>query len=172
MASEAVAPPVTDIIPEQIGTGENEPAPTPAPGGPVDAKREEVDQPGGLEKVDELVEEIRESEMVGEVGGDAQAGVEEPKVEESGVMEESKMDVPLVEESTKEEEPVLDVAQAESSKDEATTMKIAQAESEVAASTVDATSTADIPERKQERVENPTYTLEVVGNRYNTSNFW
>jgi capping protein alpha len=28
------------------------------------------------------------------------------------------------------------------------------------------------PPRKQERVENPVYTLEVVGNRYNISNFW
>jgi hypothetical protein len=26
--------------------------------------------------------------------------------------------------------------------------------------------------RKQERVENPTYTLETVGNKYKTSNFW
>ncbi|WVR05397.1 hypothetical protein IAU60_002411 [Kwoniella sp. DSM 27419] len=29
-----------------------------------------------------------------------------------------------------------------------------------------------VEERKQERVENPTYTLEVVGNKYNTNNFW
>lgn len=29
-----------------------------------------------------------------------------------------------------------------------------------------------VEEKKQERIENPVYTLEVVGNRYNTSNFW
>lgn len=29
-----------------------------------------------------------------------------------------------------------------------------------------------VEEKKQERIENPVYTLEVVGNRYNPSNFW
>jgi hypothetical protein len=31
---------------------------------------------------------------------------------------------------------------------------------------------AAVEPRKQERVENPTYTLETVGNKYNTNNFW
>ncbi|EAL22672.1 hypothetical protein CNBB1210 [Cryptococcus deneoformans B-3501A] len=30
----------------------------------------------------------------------------------------------------------------------------------------------NVEEKKQERIENPLYTLEVVGNRYNPSNFW
>jgi hypothetical protein len=40
---------------------------------------------------------------------------------------------------------------------------------EEAAVPVESTS---VEERKQERVENPLFTLEIVGNRYNTSNFW
>lgn len=35
-----------------------------------------------------------------------------------------------------------------------------------------AESSAPVEQKLQEKVDNPTYTLEVVGNRYNTSNFW
>jgi len=31
---------------------------------------------------------------------------------------------------------------------------------------------ATIEQKQQEKVDDPTYTLEIVGNRYNTSNFW
>lgn len=35
-----------------------------------------------------------------------------------------------------------------------------------------AETSAPVEQKLQEKVDNPTYTLEVVGNRYNTSNFW
>ena len=130
-------------MPEQIGTGEQEPAPTPLVG---DAKPEEVTEEGGLEKVDEKVEEAKEEEA--------------SEVAQDGEAEKSPADG----EGTKEE-----VANADepSSSDEP----------EVVETTNSGSSTSTVPEtavppRKQERVDNPTYTLAIVGNRYNPSNFW
>jgi capping protein alpha len=137
---------VTDVVEEQVASGDAEPTPTPAVG-EIEQRTEEVDMPGGLEKVDEKVEEAKVEageEGTGEKNseGNAVGGgsvLEEPKVEE----------VPTV--------PV------ESSGTHGTD----------SATSIAATTAAPAPaERKQERIDNPTFTLEIVGNKYNPSNFW
>ncbi|WVQ71862.1 hypothetical protein IAR50_001404 [Cryptococcus sp. DSM 104548] len=150
--ASASAPPVTDVVPEQVNAGDSEPAPTPAGGDVDDVKRDEVVEPENLEKLDEVVEEEKEKEEGLEEAGDE----EKPKVEEeevpaaenpSPVVEE---EVPaVVEESSAppEETPVEDV------EEKLRSLSVGQ-------------------QQTQERVENPVYTLEVVGNRYNPSNFW
>ncbi|KAI9637904.1 putative F-actin capping [Dioszegia hungarica] len=123
---------VTDVIPEQVGAGSSEPAPTPAVGAEV-AKTGEVDQPGGLEKVDEAVEEVKQAE-------DGEAPAENETAGESDSSAESP-DGP-------KETPEVDSTSS------------------------DKTSAEKPVERQQERLENPIYTLEVVGNRYKTDAFW
>ena len=139
--------PVTDVVPEQVAAGDAEPAPTPAVGD-VQAKREMVDEPGGLEKVDEKVEEVKEAEeaerMSDEAGHKPMAEVPNPEQVEDD--KEVKAEEPKVEESGGE--PVAESAPPI----EAIQLVVEQ--------------------RKQERSENPLYTLEIVGNRYNPSNFW
>ena len=133
--------PVTDVVPEQMAAGDAEPVSTPAVGD-LPAKKEEVDQPGGLVKVDELIGEAKKEEE------GAQSVTEDTKDESaSGETATAVMEEPRVEESKPEEEPMI----------------------------MPRTETSGQPimeERKQERVENPLYNLEVVGNRYNPSNFW
>jgi hypothetical protein len=135
---------VTDVVPEQVAAGDAEPVPTPVVGEPTIPSAEEVGSAGGLEKLDEEVEKVKEDEEGAAKPSDetevseaaSQLKVEEGEVEipaePSAVPEPSAP--PTVEESTATAPPV--------------------------------------DERKQERVENPTYTLEIVGNRYNPSNFW
>ncbi len=74
--------------------------------------------------------------------------VREPKMEETATAETEE---PEIEGSKPEEEPIIQAAAVPGV--EESVVPVAE-------------------ERKQERVVNPSYTLEVVGNRYNTSNFW
>lgn len=146
--------PVTDVVPEQVAAGDAEPMSTPAVGD-ISTKTEEVDQPGGLEKVDEKVEEAQEAEegleLAEEEKDEIMAGVAEESRADQTETKADEGEEPVVEESKPEEEPII----------QATSLPQAvESEQSVA------------EERKQERVENPVYTLEIVGNRYNPSNFW
>jgi capping protein alpha len=133
---EATSGPVTDVVAEQVGAGENEPLPTPL-AEDVDPKKEEVDEPGGIEKLDEAVEEVKHEEEDEEAREGK--GEVEPKVEDETTAS------PQTGSEEGEEEKKLE--------------------------TVTEPETASKP-RRQERVENPVYTVEIVGNRYNPSNFW
>jgi capping protein alpha len=130
--------PVTDVIDEQVGSGEVEPVPTPAVGGEVEHPAEEVTEEGGVEQVDEELKELKVQ------SGEAKAA-----------------------EST--EAPAAGEAQAsEVDKAESSTPQVTEETTEVEPEPV-----APVAEpRKQERIENPTFTLETVGNKYNTGNFW
>lgn len=139
---------VTDVIPEQVGAGSSEPAPTPAMGAEA-AKTEEVDQPGGLEMVDEAVEEVKQAES-----GEA------PAENETAGESDSSAESP---DGPKETPEVVEVAGEES-------IPVATAPEDSTSS--DKTSAEKPVERQQERLENPIYTLEVVGNRYKTDAFW
>ncbi|ORY28269.1 F-actin-capping protein subunit alpha [Naematelia encephala] len=174
--------PVTDVVPEQLNTGDAEPAPTPAVGD-VEVKQEEVVAPGGLEKLDEEVEKAKEEEE-----GTEAASVPEstkPVVEESSeaasVPEATKPEVteePGSEEAAKVEEEPAAAAETAKVEDEPTEAGEPAAEApEVPEPPAQATEAVEpappaVEQRKQERIENPTYTLEIVGNRYNTANFW
>lgn len=138
-----VKEPVTDVVPEQLGSGEEEPAPTPAVG---DAKKEEVTEEGGLEQVDEDLEELKVDEK-DEVTD--QKGNEEPTAESSETVQEGNSHTPQVTEETPE-----------------------TTETKVEDEPVAEPSAPAVEPRKQERVENPTYTLEITGTKYNPSNFW
>lgn len=135
---------VTDVVPEQVAAGDAEPVPTPAVGEPTIPSAEEVDSAGGLEKLDEEVEKVKEDEE-----GAAKPS-DETEVSEAASqlkVEDGEVEIPA--------EP--------------------SAATELSAPPTVEKSTATAPsvdEGKQERVENPTYTLEIVGNRYNPSNFW
>lgn len=135
---------VTDVVPEQVAAGDAEPAPTPAMGQATETGPEEVDATGGLEKLDEEVEKVKEQEE-GEDAHSADAEMTDAtsqlKVEEADGEAPKVSDAPVTSDSVAE--------------DTQTSAPAPPAE-----------------EKKQERVENPTYTLEVVGNRYNPSNFW
>ena len=140
--------PITDVVPEQVAAGDAEPAPTPAVGDPI-VQTEEVDAPGGLEKLDEKVELVKEAVegtlLENEAKDETMGG--EPKAVEIDAVR-SGMEEPRVEESRKEEEPVIETPAALESNE------------------------PGMEGREQERLENPVYTLEIVGNRYNPSNFW
>jgi capping protein alpha len=144
---------VTDVVAEQVGAGSSEPAPTPAVGD-EEAKTEEVAQPGGLEKVDELVEEIKEVQMADE-----------------GETPSEKTQEPVSEDAEKAE--VADVPEVVEVDANGSLPSVAGVtSSEPALKAEEATSEKAQVERKQERVENPTFTLEIVGNRYKTDAFW
>ena len=138
---------VTDVVDEQVGSGEVEPVPTPAVGGEAEHSAEEVTDKGGVEQVDE---ELKEPKVE---GGEAKAAEspEAPAAEEAKASEveanEGESSTPQVTEETT-----------------TVTEETTKVESEPVAPTVEP--------RKQERVEHPTYTLETVGNKYNTGNFW
>ncbi|TYJ58149.1 hypothetical protein B9479_001245 [Cryptococcus floricola] len=151
--ASASVPLVTDVVPEQINAGDLEPAPTPAIGDVADVKKEELVEPENLEKLDEIVEEEKEKEEgLGEAGELAE---ERPKVEGD--------EVPAVEEASPvDEEKVPAVAEESAVAPEETPVKDVE----------ENLGSLSVEEKKQERVENPVYTLEVVGNRYNPSNFW
>jgi capping protein alpha len=132
--------PVTDVVDEQVGSGEVEPVPTPAVGGEAEHPVEEVTEEGGVEQVDEELKELK----VEGGGAVAAESTEAPVAEEAQASEVepkgAEISTPQVTEETTEVEPETVAPAAES--------------------------------RKQERVENPTFTLETVGNKYNTGNFW
>lgn len=95
------------------------------------------------------------------------------EVVEPGGLEQVDSAVELAREAEEKEEQAA--AQEAEEEDEKEEPKV----EEVVAAGAEQTSTGEGPEtaptkppRKQERVENPVYTLEVVGNRYNVSNFW
>ena len=138
--------PVTDVVDEQVGSGEVEPVPTPAVGGEAEHPAEEVTEEGGVEQVDEELKELK-------VEGEEQA-VESTEAPATEGAQASEVEAKEAESSTPQ------VAEETTTVTEETT----KAESEPVAPTAEP--------RKQERVENPTYTLETVGNKYNTSNFW
>ncbi|OCF36612.1 F-actin capping [Kwoniella heveanensis CBS 569] len=125
---------VTDVIEEQVGTGDLEPAPTPAAGG-AEVKKDEIVRPESLDQLDELVEEAKEEEESGEKAEHAH----KPAVDE----------VPAAE--PEEAEKTVEPASAQME-------QIPKAPA--------------LEKRQQQRVENPTYTLEIVGNKYNPNNFW
>ena len=141
---EAQEEPVTDVVDEQVGSGEVEPVPTPAVGGEAEHPAEEVTEEGGVEQVDEELKELKVE------GGEAKAA----ESTEVPVAEEAQVDATEGDDIVKE---------AESS-----TPQVTEETTEVEPESV-----APVAEpRKQERVEKPTYTLETVGNKYNTGNFW
>ncbi len=148
VSESATEPPkqVTDVINEQINAGAEEPAPTPAHGESIQ-KDGEVVQESSLDIVDEKVEELKEEEEQGEMAH-GEASDEEPVV-----VEVSKQGEGIGSENTP-----IGVEESQSGEEE---------------TAVSAPPLPSAPvERKQERIDNPIYTLEIVGNRYNPSNFW
>lgn len=138
--------PVTDIVPEQLGSGEEEPAPTPTV---EDAKKEEVTEAGGLEQVDEDLEELKMEEK--------DPATDVTTTEPSQTVETGGEHTPQVTEETPE------TAEEKEEKEEEVNEPVAESSEHAAAA----------PEpRKQERVENPKYTLEITGTKYNPNNFW
>ena len=151
--------------------GDVEPEPTPAVGLVTEKKsaEEEVDAPGGLEKLDEEVEKVKEEkedtedetmkepEASASKGGSLEDRPEEPRVPEQ------------TDESTAEERDEAAPAVPDNANGGATR---AEPLKELAEEAPVAVPAPVEPERKQERVDNPTYTLEIVGNRYNPSNYW
>jgi capping protein alpha len=132
--------PITDIVDEQVGSGEVEPVPTPAVGGEAEHPAEEVTEEGGVEQVDEELKEL--------------------KVEGGEAVTAESTEVPAVEEAQGGE---VETKEAEGSTPQVT-KETTNVEPETVAPAAEA--------RKQEKVDNPTYTLETVGNKYNTGNFW
>ena len=131
--------PVTDVVDEQVGSGEVEPVPTPAVGGQAEHPAEEVTEEGGVEQVDEELKELKVEGGEQSVGPAEVSATEESQASEVDAKEAESSTPQVTEETTKiESEPVAPAAEP----------------------------------RKQEKVENPTYTLETVGNKYNTGNFW
>lgn len=134
------AEPVTDVVDEQVGSGEVEPVPTPAAGGEADHPTEEVTEQGGVEQVDEELKELK-VETEGDKPIEASEGPATKEPQASGdIIKEAESSTPQVTEETTDAVPEAVAPVAEP--------------------------------RKQERVENPTFTLETVGNKYNTGNFW
>ncbi|KAK4686398.1 hypothetical protein P7C73_g3722, partial [Tremellales sp. Uapishka_1] len=152
--------PVTDVVPELVGAGEAEPAPTPAVGGGAEEKTEEVVEEGGLEKVDDLVEEAKVEEEKVEAKEAEEGGVESGIEKDGEAVPETKVD---------EDDTEVDKSEKEVGGDEKPEpVAVPQVEEVVP----EPAKEPEVEARKQERVENPIYTLELVGNRYNTSNFW
>ena len=147
-------------------TGDVETEPTPAVGGQTERKTadEEVDAPGGLEKLDEEVEKAKEEEAKEPAVPDAKGEAPLDKAE------------PQISTAAEADGPVTD---ADESKEATTTVDEPKEATTKADESKEAVERAPIvtqapaePERKQERVDNATYTLEIVGNRYNPSNYW
>ncbi|WWC89744.1 uncharacterized protein L201_004669 [Kwoniella dendrophila CBS 6074] len=144
---EGLEKPVTDVVEEQVNEGDLEPAPTPATGDlGANKEKDELVRPERLDQLDELVEEAKEEEEAGE----AVAKGLKPEVTEIGKDGEEEQVIT----------PTQEVPSTEGKPEPA-------APAEEKADIVDA-----VPERKQEKVDNPTYTLEIVGNKYNPNNFW
>ena len=141
---------MTDIVPEQLGTGEAEPAPTPAVG---ESPKEELDQPGGIAKADEEIAEAKQEDE----GGVKQEEAGKTPAASDNLTAENAEATPEPVASSVEEPTVEEVVPETSSK----TKPAAEAEQPAAEN-----------KREQQRLDNPVYTLEVVGNRYNPSNFW
>nr|ODN94991.1 F-actin capping [Cryptococcus depauperatus CBS 7855] len=125
--------PVTDVIPEQVNSGDLEPAPTPAED---TAEKEGIQEPGDLERVDAAVKKVNENQeqedVVQKIDDDS-----EPKIEE---------EIAYMKPQDTSEDTEVDLE--------------------------DKFTGLSVEEEQQERIENPIYTLEIVGNRYNIDNFW
>lgn len=137
--------PISDVVEEQVGSGEVEPVPTPAPGIEAEQPAEEVTEEGGIEKVDEDLQELKvegqpEDKSIESTEAPPAEETQASEVETDGAPKEVSSSTPQVTEETN------------------------KAESEPAPPAAEP--------RKQERVENPTFALETVGNKYNTGNFW
>lgn len=135
----------TDVIPEQVAGGADGPAPTPGPD--TSAKVDQGD--AGVEETaqPEVIEGDKELEQVDE-------GVAEAKGEDV-----ERKDTPVVQEVGGEGDiPVADDSAA------AVSGTSLQAE--------EAVSAAAPVKREQQRIENPIYTLEVIGNKHKTDAFW
>jgi hypothetical protein len=137
--------PISDVVEEQVGSGEVEPVPTPAVGGEVEHPAEEVTEEGGIEKVDEDLQELK-----------VEGQPEEKSIEST--------EAPTAEETQAAEAETDDAPKEVSSSTPQVTEETTKSESEPAPLIAEP--------RKQERAENPTFTLETVGNKYNTGNFW
>jgi hypothetical protein len=150
-----------DVVEEQIASGDAEPVPTPAVEG-IEEKMETVEIPGGLEQIDVAIAEAKAEEEEHEGVSDAVGPRDQTQgVETTAAQTQAILEAPKVEE-------VSDPAG-----DEKDTVEAPVSEKGVAAEGFEAaTSAAPVDARKQERVDNPIYTLQIVGNRYNPSNFW
>lgn len=142
---------VTDVVPEQVGSGEKEPAPTPAVG---DAPKEEVAEEGGLDQLDEDLKEVKVEDGEAVPEAESTAGPDDAVTADEPVNTEAK-----------EGENTPQVTEEET--------KVPVEAEKTAASPAAPPAPAAVPEpKKQERVENPVYTLEIAGTKYNPSNFW
>ena len=131
-----------DVIPEQVAGGAGEPAPTP---GPEVAGGEQAKEAAGQAEV---------------IAGDNDLDRVDSGVQEAKGKEVERNDTPVVEE-VNEAEGVPPGARGQG----------AEAAAEPGLETSEAP--AAVPaKREQQRVENPIYTLEVVGNKYKTDAFW
>ncbi|WVQ98917.1 hypothetical protein IAU59_006048 [Kwoniella sp. CBS 9459] len=139
--------PVTDVIEEQVGTGDLEPSSTPAVGG-AEVKKDEIVRPESLDQLDELVEEAKEEEESGEKAVHA----DKPEVEEVPATAAGSEETG----AEKNEEPA------------AATPPVVEEEKAPEVPVVEETH----DQKQQQKVDNPTYTLEIVGNKYNPNNFW
>ncbi|WOO81389.1 F-actin-capping protein subunit alpha [Vanrija pseudolonga] len=143
---------------------------------------DEVDAPGGLANLDDEIEEVKAEEEIeaqlekeekadGEREEEKLVYAEEAASEKAFNEEVVEGNVPV--EEFKEELATVaeDDAAEEKAEEEEAAEEAAEAAEPVAPAAAAATEPAK-PVRKQERVENPTYTLEIVGNRFNPTNFW
>lgn len=148
---------------EQPGTGTLEEVATPTPeenGKPLTAD-DEVDVPGGVENLDEEMEEVKEEEEKEKERDEGVGHGEDAEVAEN--LGEEKADV-------EEEKEAVEVGtNAEEEQGRATTVEKSETETEPieAASTSMEPTSAPAP-----ALENPTFTLEIVGTRYNPNNYW
>lgn len=151
-------------MPEQVGSGAVEPAPTPSVGD-SEVKDEDVVLPATLVKVDEAVEEVKADEA----GAGGQTEDAEPmdvnnlKIDDARENEDSAGTTAPGKPVVVEEEAPVPASSAEARVDQDEAQGTEPSETKAA---------EPIRTRKQEWQENPTYTLEIVGNRYKTDAFW
>jgi capping protein alpha len=96
---------------------------------------------------------------------------EAPKEELEGAEGVEKLDE-AIEEVKEEEETQAEATPEEEVQSIGEQPKVEEDTIKVQAVEPPAEASTPIEQKQQEKVDNPTYTLEVVGNRYNTSNFW
>lgn len=161
-AVDELPSPVTDVVDEQVGSGLQEHTSTPVVAGIPQqmAGDHEVDEPGGLAELDREVEAEKEKEDAEE----AEEAKEEAAGEGAADPTEEAVGETAAEQTPKEAEV------------EAAPVAAADETAEVAVVEETAPVVAALAEPKaprvQPRIENPKYTLEIVGNRYNPNNFW
>lgn len=186
----ASSPPADEDMPSETDIpGIEEKEPTPLAGPPEVSLRatDEVDADGGLEKLDEEVGEAKaKHEAMGESQGDETPVERHP----SGIAEEdpTPLDGSPVRRSLDEVDAEGGLARLDEEVTGAKTEMEAGEEPEIheekeeraltAEDAEDASGPAPAPKLEVETaephppLENPTFTLEIVGNRFNPSNFW